>query len=296
LRFNQTRASRWLWLAGAFLLYAVLTRPLEGSLLLPGEVLLLLSPGWRTNLLPAATAVGVWVGAVAVTLAVNTVRFGSPYNTGYADSQLQWTTPIWVGLPGDLFSPGRGVVWEFPAIALAVVGAVHLWRTGRRAVVLCFAGLSALLLVEASLYVDWVGGWGWGFRFIQPALPVLAVLAGAGTTALPKAIRGSAPAVVLALGIAWNVPVVATDLLGGYGQTYANAAANWRLDAYPPIGAWRFLHRVFPANGLDSGALDIVWFRATKFVGAIAVVPFIVLAGLAITAWVSVVRAERRSA
>jgi hypothetical protein len=38
LRFNQAGARRWLWICAASVAYGVLTRPLEGSFLLPGVV------------------------------------------------------------------------------------------------------------------------------------------------------------------------------------------------------------------------------------------------------------------
>jgi hypothetical protein len=292
LRFINSGAQRWVWVASVAICYAVLTRPLEGSMLLPG-LLLLLAVGRRAGWQPLAVLVGGWVTGVAITLLLNWVRFGSPTNSGYAGAQLQWTTPLWVGLPGDLISPGRGIVWEFPAIALSVVGAVYLWRQRKRVEAIVLAGLPTVLLIEAAVYVDWVGGWDWGFRFFQPALPLLAVLAGLGVARLPSALRAWVPALLLAGGLAWNVPVVVTDLLGGYGAAYAPTAPNFSLDAYPPIGAWRFLHHVLPANGTDGGTVDIVWFRATRIIGRIALLPFGILMAAAAVLWVSAVRAAR---
>jgi hypothetical protein len=292
LRYLNSGARRWLWICAAAVGYGVLTRPLEGSLLLPGLLVLVAArepKAWR----PLAMIGGGWVVALAITLLLNWVRFGSPANSGYGSSQLAWTTPIWVGLPGALISPGRGIVWEFPALALAVIGTAFLWRQGKRVEAIVLAGLPTVLLVEACTYVDWVGGWDWGFRFIQPGLPLLAVLAGIGVPRLPNALRRWLPAVLLAGGILWNIPAVMTDLLGGYGAAYAATAANFRLDAYPPIGAWRFLHHVFASRAAQSDTLDIVWFRAKRVAGWVALVPFVALLAAAAALWASAVRAVR---
>lgn len=299
LRFVNSGGRRWVWVAAAAICYAVLTRPLEGSILLPG-LLLLVATRLRQGWWPLVVIGGGWVAAVVITLLLNQMRFGSFTTFGYGTSQLQWTNPIWVGLPGDLISPGRGIVWEFPAIALSVIGAIYLWRRGNRAVALVFAGLPTLLLLEASVYVDWVGGWDWGFRFFQPALPLLAVLAGIGVTRLPDALRKWLPPVLLAGGILWNVPVIVTDILSGYGAAYAAlgpgfAGPNFRLDAYPPIGAWRFLHHIRATHATDSGAVDIVWFRAIRIAGWIALVPFVALLAAAAALWAAAVRAVRRT-
>jgi len=269
-----------LWVSAACITYGVLTRPLEGSFLLPA-VLVLLLPAWKRNLGAGISQVGAWLAGVGITLLLNGVRFGSPLNFGNPTT-TGWTTPIWVGFPGALLSPGRGVLWEFPALPLAVVGSVLLWRAGKRWEVGAVAGLAIVLFLEACLFTDWVGGWDWGFRYFQPAFPLVAVLAGAGVGALRGRAGRLVPGALVALGLVWNVPAVATDLLAGYGHAYVTAASNWQLDAYPPLGAWRFLHRVFPAaNG--AGGVDIVWFRATRVAGAAAMVPFAVL--LAASAW-----------
>jgi hypothetical protein len=289
LRYVNSGARRWVWICAAAICYAVLTRPLEGSLLLAG-LLVLAAARRRQAWWSLAVIGGGWVTAVAITVVLDWVRFGSLTASGYASSQLQWTTPIWIGLPGDLISPGRGIVWEFPAIALSVIGAAYLWRQRKRAEALVLAGLPTLLLIEASVYVDWVGGWDWGFRFFQPALPLLAVLAGIGVPQLPRALRRWVPAALLAGGILWNVPVVSTDILAGYGPAYADTWPNFRLDAYPPIGAWRFLQQILPTKG-GPAPLDIVWFRATGVVGWISLIPFVVLIAGSAVLWISAARA-----
>jgi len=292
LRFAATGGRRWLWVCAASVFYGVLTRPLEGSFLLPG-VLLLLLPAWRRAPWIAALQVGAWCASVGLTLLFNWARFGAPTNFGYPAS-VAWTTPIWVGFPSALLSPGRGVLWEFPALVLTVLGAFVLWRTGKRLEVVALVGVPAILFVEACQYFEWVGGWDWGFRFFEPALPLVAALSGIGVRQLPRSLKRWLPAVLLAGGIVWNIPAVVTDLLGGYGATYGTTAANWRLDAYPPIGAWRFLHHIRPVSAIDSAAVDIIWFRATRVVGWTSTLGFFALIAAAAALWMKAVRTTFR--
>jgi hypothetical protein len=283
LRFNASGSRRWLWISAASLAYGVLTRPLEGSLLLPG-VLLLLMPAWRRRPLVGVGQVAGWLLGVLLTLLFNWARFGGPLNFAYPAS-VAWTTPLWVGFPSALLSPGRGVLWEFPALVLTMVGAVYLWRKRRRLEVLALTGVPAILFLESCQYFEWVGGWDWGFRFFQPAFPLVAILAGLGVMQLAPGLRRWLPAVLLVGGILWNIPAVTVDLLGGYAAAYGSTASNWSLDAYPPIGAWRFLHHIRPVDIADSSAVDIVWVRATRYVGWWSLIPLAMLLGLSVALW-----------
>lgn len=290
LQYRAANSRRWLWVSGASIAYGVNIRPLEGSLLLPAVVLLLALPDWRNRVFAVGSQAVAWAAGVAATLFLDQLRFGSPFNFGYPTSALAWTTPLWQGVPNGLISPGRGFLWEFPALVLAVLGARYLWKVGRRLEATVLIGLPAFLFIEACSYFGWVGGWDWGLRFMQPALPLLAVAAAIGSSRLPRILKPWLPAGVVMMGIAWNVPAVTTDILGGYGAAYADSASNWRLDAYPPIGAWRFLKHVFPTSGTDGSSIDIVWFRATRLAGKVALVPFVFLLGAAGFLWASAVR------
>jgi hypothetical protein len=279
LKYRDGALRRWLWVSAASLAYGVLARPLEGSLVLPG-LLVLLWPAWRRHPWIAVGQAGGWAAGVLITLLVNLARFGSPLQFGYGPA-VAWSTPIWIGGPGALLSPGRGVLWACPALVLAGLGARALWRTGRRLEALAIAGVPTVLFLEACQYFDWVGGWDWGFRYFEPGWPLVAALAGLGCAVLPSRLGRWLPPVLLAAGVLWNIPTVTTDLLAGYGPAYADPASNWRLDAYPPIGAWRFVDHLAPRSGLDSAAIDNVWLRARLVAGNLALIP---LAGLLIGA------------
>jgi hypothetical protein len=279
-----------MWLCAASVFYGVLTRPLEGSYVVPVALLLLL-PGWRKRPWRLAVLVAVWVGAVAVTLLVNWARFGSPLNFGYG--ALSWTIPIWVGFPYAFISPGRGAFWQFPAMLLAVVGAAWLWHGGKRLEAVVLVALPVVLFIESCALFGWIGGWDWGFRLFQPALPLVAVLAGLGAMHLPGRLSKWLPAALLVAGIIWNIPAVVTDLLGGYAATYNNLASWSRLDAYPPIGAWQFIHHIRAYTADDSSAVDIVWFRLARATHWASLLPFPVLLAAAAALWARAVKTHR---
>ncbi len=291
LRLLDDGRPRWAWLCAFAIFYGVLTRPLEGSLLLPAT-LLLLAPSWRRALYPASVEIGAWVAAVLVTLAVNWARFGSALNFGYGS--ISWSLPIWVGFPDALVSPGRGILWAFPSLVLAGIGIAVLWRGGRRSLAVALAGLPFVLFVEACQYFAWIDGWDFGFRLFQPALPLVAVLAGIGAVSLPTRARTWLPGLLLAVGILWNIPVVVTDVLGGYGAAYSSLAANVRLDAYPPIGAWRFIHHLRPVSRDDSAAVDNLWFRSAGAAGWVALVPLVLFLAASTGLWSSALRSVLR--
>jgi hypothetical protein len=282
LRMRYGGSHRWMWLCAGSIAYGVLSRPLEGSFLLPA-VLVLLGSDWRARPWRLAIPALAWMAAVVVSLLVNDSRFGSPMNFGYPPAS--WTLPIWVGFPYAFLSPGRGAFWQFPAMLLAIPGTALVWRAGRRVEAFVLAGLPIFLFLESCTYYAWIDGWDWGFRLFQPALPLIAVLAGIGTLRFGGQISRWLPAALLAVGALWNVPAVATDLLGGYGATYDNLASWSRLDAYPPIGAWQFLHHIRATAADDSAAVDIVWFRLARVTHWLSLIPFLALIAAAAAFW-----------
>jgi hypothetical protein len=81
----------------------------------------------------------------------------------------------WNGTYGLLLSPGKGLLWYAPALALGVGGASEFIRRHGTSALVFVALPLAYLLTYASKGV-WHGG-GWGPRYLVPALPFLACLA-----------------------------------------------------------------------------------------------------------------------
>jgi hypothetical protein len=276
-RRHTTR--RDLLLCSLALSYAVLTRPVEGSLLFPA-VLLLFDPDNTGSILTLWRSYGFvtlcFSAAIVITLLVNWGRYGSPFDTGYSGEG--WTTPLWAGLEGSLLSPGWGLPWQFPAVLLVPVGFSRLWRSGKQRIALALGALIVAQLVNTATWHDWAGGWNWGLRLFVPALPLCAALAAIGTAALPRQARLCIwlPALLFLGGVAWAIPCIVTDLLGGYANMIASGPL-FALRDYPPIGAWSFLHHWRAFTPLDSNGADILWLRVARSTGNASLVPPLLL-------------------
>lgn len=280
-------SSKWTALAaaGLALVVGVLARPVEGSFLLPA-LLALAVPSWRPSRWnrhawrDVAVIGAAYAFAFAATLAVDWGRFGSPLETGYG-GQINWGTPVWIGLPGVLISPARGILWEFPLIVLAPLGLWRMWLGGRRIVALVLTALVAALLINTALWVPWWGAWSWGSRLFVPAFPLLAVAAAIGAEALRPGLRAWLPAVLFAGGVLWALPGTFTDLLGGYAATYDGSSQSFMLSGYPPIGALKFLHHLRAVSLTDSHAVDVIWFRIARQTHDLSLLVPVILCALA---------------
>lgn len=83
--------------------------------------------------------------------------------------------PLWTGLRGLLFSPGKSLFLYAPWLALAVPGALMLHRAlGRHATIFTLYPLVTILLYSMKLV--WHGG-GWGPRYLVPIVPFLSLAA-----------------------------------------------------------------------------------------------------------------------
>ena len=296
VRFRRSRSRKALIAAAATMFLAVLTRPVEGSLLLPALVVMI-APNlrlrsWKPETYRALAVVGgLFVAGVVVTLLVNWGRYGSPLQSGY--TQVSWGTPIWVGLPGVLVSPARGILWQFPLIVLAPLGLSTVWRSEHRLLAIVITGLTAALLLNTALWVPWWGAQSWGSRLFVPALPMVAVAAAIGTLSLGPGLRKWLPAALVLGGIAWALPGTVTNLLGGYASRYDGSTQSFALSGYPPVGAWRFVHHLGSQNPTDANGLDIAWIRLAQTTHNISIGVPIVLLALACFLALRSIRLER---
>ncbi|CAA9271441.1 MAG: Cell division protein FtsK [uncultured Chloroflexi bacterium] len=83
--------------------------------------------------------------------------------------------PLWTGLRGLLFSPGKSLFLYSPWLLLALPGGVLLWRRHRRLAAL-FTVFPAVVVVLYGMKLVWHGG-GWGPRYLVPMVPLLSIAA-----------------------------------------------------------------------------------------------------------------------
>lgn len=100
---------------------------------------------------------------VLALLAYNHYRFGSVFEDGHSQDPAIAPDLYGRGIPGLLFSPGKGLFWYAPLTILAVFHCGD-WR---------FWSPFAFSLVLHGFLHDWTGGYGWGPRFLFPVLPIL---------------------------------------------------------------------------------------------------------------------------
>ena len=97
--------------------------------------------------------------------------FGDPLSGGYRGEG--WQTPLWLGLYGLLFSPGKSLLLFVPLSLLSAWGWVYWIGAGRRREALLFISCFLLWLLFHAGWWTWHGGWSWGPRFMASMLPFL---------------------------------------------------------------------------------------------------------------------------
>jgi hypothetical protein len=285
LRFRESRRASWLWVATAVVAYGILSRPFEGLLLVPAVLLVMLPlriGEWDRRALWTLVAVGAGVlAAVAITLLVNVGRFGEPFHFGYTE-RARWIVPAPATLAAVIVSPARGILWQFPAVLLAIAGMAALFRRGERRAVLAVALLAAAMLTATACWHVWWGGWCYGLRLFVPAIAPLAAVAAIGVDALGPRARRFVPGLLLGAGFAWVFPCLLVDTLAGYAKAHDGADAAWRLTGFPFIGVWQYLRRLVATDLTDVYGIDLVWFRLAHLTDGWSLVAPVVLVALAI--------------
>ncbi len=172
----------------------------------------------------------------------NVLRFGDPFRFGYEGEGF--TTPLWQGIAGLLFSPGRSVFVYAPPLVLSLI----LWPRFRR-VCPALADLLALAWGSALIFYGawwaWHGGWSWGPRFLVPLIP-LSMLP---LIVLPDGWRWRvALAVLILAGTLIQMTGILTDLTPHYAALTVDGETDYAAlhndpDLIPQLAAARRLVR-----------------------------------------------------
>ncbi|HRU04463.1 MAG TPA: hypothetical protein P5137_01655, partial [Candidatus Brocadiia bacterium] len=203
----------------------VLHTPMAGPLV----ALVAAAAAWRGLGKGAPRQGRAWGLACAIVLAgallffaYNHARTGHVLKTGYEgdhgaaaypySGKPGFSTPILVGLYGNLFSSGRGVFFYSPPLVLALGFFGGLWRRERGWALLA-AACSVYYLLLWSAWWSWYGGACWGNRALLPVLPLLAPALALGWERARAAGGGAVAAflAVAAIGVAVQIPGVLVD-------------------------------------------------------------------------------------
>lgn len=146
---------------------------------------------------------GIALGVTAVAVpwgCYNTWAFGNPFITGYRGEALGgWTTPLWIGLPAMLFSPGHGLLVYSPILALGASLGGWAVLTQRVAVQIpsdrpqpekryrllgrfAFAAVIVQLLLMSHWWA-WHGGAAYNQRMLEEVHPLMMLLTALGIAA-----------------------------------------------------------------------------------------------------------------
>ncbi len=247
---------------------------------------------------------GAVFGAAAVVGAVpallyNLWSLGSPFRfayshaiavsgrSGHAVLGLNSSGFFGIGVPKpgaaiDLLLSGRGLLTLTPVLAMGIVGAILMRRSGRRAEAAVIAAATAVFLLYNAAYWQPLGGGTPGPRFLIPILPFLAL-------GLAPAYRRH-PALTLGLAIPSALTMLAGTLtyplLGDGGTT---TWVSWLVDG-------NLEHTLLTAFGVTNAwlaVLPVVAALAAAVALAARATPRVALGGIrgalwALVAWTAV--------
>jgi hypothetical protein len=280
-------------LAGLILGLAAWVRP-TNTLAIPIFATALLLRDGKSALRTAAVLCGCSGAGIAALLSRNWLLFGGTLDFGYPkfsdygiSTEVQFDTPLSVGLYGFLLSPGKSVFLFAPPLLLAIVGLRGLWKLDRGVAIL--ATLFPLAYLSFfSRYSSWEGGYCVGPRYLVPSIAILCLALGPVLSTNSKLTKKIAW-LVFALGATIQSITLTTSFLEDQAPRgrYYDASWHYRL-GYSLIGQfylfWNYLRSGQPAR------LGLGWDRWFVFLhlggissGTLAVFAFPMLAGLAIS-------------
>jgi hypothetical protein len=273
-----------LW-AGAGLGIALLAR-LNNAIAAPFLGLLLLvylyrqhGRNWQSWLGPVVLFGLPVLVSLAITGWYNWLRFGSPLTTGYLP-QENFSTPLFEGLYGLTFSPGKGIFWYNPILLVALIAWPTLYRRHRAEATL----IAAIVLANLAFYAPWYLWWAghaWGPRFLVTILPFAALSL---APALEAALRRRALALVLGalavVSVAVQIPGVAVSFNLYLEEIHAELGLYDRATLFDP--AYSPLLRQIAYLRLEN--LDLAWARggAIDWVALLAGLGLVGVSGLAL--------------
>jgi len=130
---------------------------------------------WRERWKPLALFLTSFAIVCLLVGFYNYARFGDPLDSGrrFAKGEA-FSTPLWLGLYGLLFSPYKSIFLYSPLLLASLVSFPLFLKRHRPEGWLFGLTVIAYLLLFAKWYMWW-GGFAWGPRFLVPLTPLLAI-------------------------------------------------------------------------------------------------------------------------
>lgn len=255
--------------SGAFLGAALLAKP-TAFVLAPALLLAALRP--RRAGRPARDTGALLAGAlpgVALALALNAVRFGNPFESGYSGPlahPLARSAGVFWGALRLTVLPNRGLLFFAPVLLLVFPDLLRRLRPGprgadRAAALLASGGFFA----AAATWFSWEGGMGWGPRLLAPCVALLAPALAVDTRGRRRAL-----ALLAGVGLIVNAPGYLLDA----GRIYTAVAST--PPAGDPVGPIVPIHAlpgapggVHPLQRVHYVPASATWIVAPRLLGAL---------------------------
>jgi hypothetical protein len=152
---------------------------------------------------------------IALLAAYNVRYFGSPFVEAHnligpaiaiakTGSPGLWSTPLWLGAAGLLFSPARGLFVYSPILILAFVGAYRVLRDRALVDFVPLVLAAAAIMITRFKWFDWWGGYSYGYRPLMDAIVPLTILL---IPAIGTRRHGGFFHVTIAVLLAWSIAV-----------------------------------------------------------------------------------------
>lgn len=200
----------------------------------------------------------------------NHLRYGSFLTTQYAG--LNWSTPFWTGLYGNILSPGKGFFVYNAILLLALPGVVLLARRDR-ALAAAVVLLACARPIFYAKWQSWQGGVGWGPRFMFPlcAILVIPAIEGVKWITVGGRMRRVVGSGLASVGVLCGICLAALSVLVPFEQWFNVVNGNagvvepqeviarrqhdyyWSFSGNHIAGNIRLLDDVTPTN--------LIWFR-----------------------------------
>lgn len=105
----------------------------------------------------------------------NYLKYGSAIVSGYEGESF--STPLLVGLYGNLFSSGKSIFLFNPILIFSIPGFFYFYKSQKN-LALTVLILFIINIILFSKWRSWMGGWSWGPRYLMLTIPFLIISTG----------------------------------------------------------------------------------------------------------------------